>query len=105
LNPSGSLDGTLRFAIANKRLIQLRYSGKTRVVEPHDYGLQKGAARLLAFQRGRTDDLHGRRVSGWRLFDVAKIEECTTLEERFPGSRSALHEHHYVWDELYARVT
>ena len=104
LNRAGSLDDKLRCAIGNQLLIQLRYSAKTRVVEPHDFGVQKGTARLLAFQRGGTGDMHGRSVSGWRLFDVAKIEACVVLGETFAGSRGALHEHHYVWDQLYARV-
>lgn len=104
MNPAASLDEKLRFAIAHKRLIEVRYSGKARVAEPHDYGVQKGAAKLLAFQRDGSGDMHGRSVSGWRLFDVAKIEECVVLDRAFPGSRGALHEHHYVWDELYARV-
>jgi predicted DNA-binding transcriptional regulator YafY len=104
LNRGGTLDAKLRFAIGNRLLLQLRYSSKTRVVEPHDFGLQKGTARLLAFQRGGPGDMHGRSVSGWRLFDLAKIEACVVLEETFAGSRGALHERHYVWDQLYARV-
>jgi hypothetical protein len=44
----------LRFAIANKRLIQLAYQGSKRIVEPHDYGIKNGA--------------------GWRELDIAKID-------------------------------
>jgi hypothetical protein len=29
-------------AILNKRLIRFRYQDKERIVEPHDYGIQKG---------------------------------------------------------------
>jgi hypothetical protein len=101
---TASLDEKLRLAIAHRRLIELRYGGKTRVVEPHDYGVQKAAVRLLAFQRSEAGGARGRGIDGWRLFDVAKIEACVVLDRTFPGSRGALHAHHYAWDELYARV-
>jgi hypothetical protein len=91
LNRSGSLDDKLRFAIDNRRLIQLRYSAKLRIVERHDFGLQKQAARLLAFQRGG-GDRHGSSTSDWRISKVAKIEECVVLENTFAGSRGAMHD-------------
>lgn len=99
-----SLDEKLRFAIANKRLLQIRYGDATRVVEPHDYGVQKGTTRLLVYQQRRAGGTPGRSVSGWRLLDVAKIETCDVLTDPFRGSRGQAHEHHYEWDELYARV-
>jgi hypothetical protein len=103
VNRSGSLDEQLRFAIANRLLLQVRYDGRTRVVEPHDYGVQKGTTRLLAYQR-RGTDRPGRSVSGWRLFDASKLEAAVVLEEAFQGSRGPSHQHHYVWDLVYARV-
>ena len=42
-----SLDAQIRFAIEHTRLLHLAYLGKARVVEPHDYGVQKGQERLL----------------------------------------------------------
>jgi predicted DNA-binding transcriptional regulator YafY len=90
------IDQKLRSAIANKRLVQLRYEGARRVVEPHDYGVQKGTVRLLAFQL--------QTAPGWRLFDIAKIEELAVLDAVFKGSRGASHQTHHVWDVVYARV-
>jgi hypothetical protein len=104
VNHSGSVDEQLRFAIASKLLIQVSYSGSTRVVEPHDYGVQKGTRKLLAYQLRRTGGTQGKAVSGWRLLDVEKIEGCLVLEEAFRGSRGESHQHHYVWDLVYARV-
>ena len=100
---SGSVDGQLRSAIAGKRLVQLRYSGSVRVVEPHDYGVKNGAAMLLVYQQ-QTSDPAKKSATGWRLFDVAKIAECIVLETPFKGSRGASHQHHHSWDVLYARV-
>ena len=89
-------DDELRFAITNKRLVKLTYGGRARVVEPHDYGVQNGAVRLLAYQL--------QTAPGWRLFDVAKIEELAVLDAVFRGSRGAAHQNHHVWDVVYARV-
>jgi hypothetical protein len=94
-------DDELRFAIANKRLLKCTYDTRSRVAEPHDYGLLHGVAKLLAYQ------IRGGRppVPGWRLLEVSKIEELVVLEQTFRGSRGQAHQRHYPWDTLYARVT
>jgi predicted DNA-binding transcriptional regulator YafY len=98
-----TVDERLRFAITNKRLVKLSYNESLRVVEPHDYGVQKGAVRLLAYQQQSLGPKTSER--GWRLFDVAKIEELAVLDAVFKGSRGASHQTHHVWDVVYARVT
>jgi len=101
---SGGFDHQFRSAIRNKRLIQLRYHGRSRVAEPHDYGINKGTARLLVYQLRAPVDRPGRSVKGWRLLDVSQIEDCVVLDEAFPGSRGTSHHNHMEWDVLYARV-
>jgi predicted DNA-binding transcriptional regulator YafY len=91
-----TIDDQLRLAITKKRLVKLSYSGSVRVAEPHDYGVQKGNLRLLAYQL--------ETKPGWRLFDVDKITELAVLETAFKGSRGASHENHHTWDIVYARV-
>ena len=100
-----TLSARLRYAIANKHLIEVCYHGATRVAEPHDYGVHKGIERLLVFQL--RDSVHSNShhiATGWRLFDTSQIEECLVLERNFPGTRSHLHQSHLVWDLVYARV-
>ncbi|MCA1586308.1 MAG: hypothetical protein LC791_16555 [Acidobacteria bacterium] len=104
-NRSGSMDAQLRFAIANKRLIELGYHGTLRVAEPHDYGVQKGATRLLIYQLRSSGPTRRTSVSGWKLLSLSKIDGCTVLDETFLGSRGRSHQSHYVWDVVYARVT
>ena len=98
-----TVDEQLRSAIAGKRLIELRYSGSVRVVEPHDYGIKNGTAMLLAYQL-RTSAPPEKSSIGWRLFDVAKVAECVVLEKTFKGSRGVPDQQHHAWDILYARV-
>ena len=100
-----SLDAQLRFAIANRRLIEVRYHGAPRVAEPHDYGVQRGIERLLVYQLRGPVRPSGPRATGWRLLDTPKICACIVLEDTFSGSRGQSHRHHFAWDVLYARVT
>ena len=98
-----SVDAHIREAIGAKHLIQLRYKNQTRVVEPHDFGVQHGVQRLLVYQLNSTGGT-GSHTVGWRLFDVGKIESLAVLEAKFKGSRRAAHQDHHTWDVLYARV-
>ena len=99
-----SFDELLRFAIAHRRLVRLRYHGNVRVAEPHDYGVLKRIERLFVYQLSSVRRVPGQRVVGWRLLDVAKIEGCDVLDDHFQGSRRQSHRHHHVWDVVYARV-
>jgi hypothetical protein len=87
-------------AIQTKRLIRFTYKNKERIVEPHDYGIQKGVERLLAWQVGGESS---NRLPGWRWFDVADMQELLLLKRSFPGGREVPGKHHQ-WDEIFIRV-
>jgi predicted DNA-binding transcriptional regulator YafY len=91
-------------AIAGKRLVEFVYrAGRTRIVEPHDYGIQNSVERLLGFQisgESRSGAPHG-----WKLFDLDEIRRLRVLERRFAGTRADRAQHHRAWDRLFARVT
>lgn len=97
------MDERLRFAIANKHLIEVCYHGSVRIAEPHDYGVYKGIERLFIYQLRGSTPSHS--IAGWRLLDMSQIEECLVLEKRFHGSRGPAHRIHLVWDTVYARVS
>jgi hypothetical protein len=44
--PLDSLDARIRRAIAEKRLLEIRYTRAVRLAEPHDYGVIDGTERL-----------------------------------------------------------
>jgi hypothetical protein len=98
-----STGARIRFAIANRRLVEVRYGGTARAAEPHDYGIQNGRERLLVFQL-RGPARPGHTPIGWRLFDVSRIEALTVLEDSFQGSRGRSQGAHQEWDVIYARV-
>ena len=66
-------------AINEKRLIEFVYKdGRARVVEPHDYGVRGGVAKILAYQIGgasRSGTPHG-----WKWYDVDDMRQLTLLE-------------------------
>lgn len=101
--PLSSLDYRIRFAIAHRRLIEVSYQRFARLAEPDDYGRQGGVDRLLIYQR-RGPARPGHSSIGWRLFDVAKVESLTVLDEEFQGSRGTQQQSHHNWDVVYARV-
>jgi len=99
-----SIGALIRFAIANRRLVEVDYDGATRVAEPHDYGVQNGDERLLVFQLGGSART-GHSQTGWRLLELSKIEALAVLEDTFKGSGRQSHRDHYQWDVMHARVT
>lgn len=101
--PTAPLDERIRLAIAEKRLLEISYKKAVRLVEPHDYGVIDGTARLLVFQLRGPDS--GKGAVGWRLLDVVKIESCVVTDQTFAGSRGQSHQQHHRWETLYARVT
>ncbi len=97
-----SVDMRIRRAIAERRLLELRYKGAVRLAEPHDYGVIGGTERLLIFQLRGPDS--GKGSVGWRLLDVAKIESSVVTDATFAGSRGESHLQHYRWSTVFARV-
>jgi predicted DNA-binding transcriptional regulator YafY len=95
------LDRLLREAIQTKHLIRFRYKNQERIVEPHDYGIQNGIARLFCYQAGGQSSSP---LPGWRLVDVSEMQDCEMLEQRFAGNRETPSGKHRKWDEVFIRV-
>lgn len=94
------LDLLLYHAIEGKHLLRFRYKGKERIVEPHDYGIQKGIGRLLCWQvAGKSSS----PIPGWRLIDVADMQGYEMLDRKFSGGREVPGKHHR-WDKVFIRV-
>jgi hypothetical protein len=96
-----ALHALLYGAIQNKRLIRFRYQNKERIVEPHDYGIQKGIRRLLSWQVGGRSSGH---IPGWRWFDIGYMQDVEMLDKTFAGNREVSGTHHR-WDEIFIRVS
>ena len=99
--PDPDLDQLLRTAIAQTRLLRLRYRNKDRIVEPHDYGKHTGIIKLLTYQVGGSSSgpLPNRRWMETELISAAEL-----LDQTFPGGRPTASGKHHKWDELFLRV-
>ena len=89
-------DELIRAAIEQTRLLRLRYNGKDRIVEPHDYGVHNGVVKVLTWQ-----------ISGpanWRWFQVDQMSNVELLDQTFAGGRPAASGGHHKWDKLFLRV-
>jgi hypothetical protein len=95
------LDRLLRKTIARKRLLRFKYKDSVRIAEPHDYGIQNGIVRLLCWQVGGRS---GGRIPGWRLIDVADMQNCEMLDQLFDGNREVPSGRHHQWDKVFIRV-
>lgn len=89
-------------AIHEKRLLRFSYHGKPRIVEPQDYGIQKGIVNLFTYQI--SGESSSSRLPDWRKFAVQGMSNVELLDQNFPGSRSVPSQKHQEWDVLFARV-
>ena len=89
-------------AIHGRRLLRFNYHGKERIVEPQDYGIQKGIAYLFTFQTA--GESSSSRLPDWRKFAVLSMSNLELMHETFPGSRAVPSQKHQEWDVLFARV-
>jgi hypothetical protein len=88
-------------AIEEKRLIRLLYKDRLRIVEPHDYGVQNGTVKLLAYQVGGHSS---QPLPNWRWMEADLISDIHLLSETFPGGRPTPSGKHHQWDEVFIRV-
>lgn len=69
-------------AIAERQVLELRYSGYTRIVEPHAYGRDKSGDEVLRCFPTSGGSQSGERV-GWKLLKVAEAYAIHKLKETF----------------------
>jgi hypothetical protein len=98
---AAKVDDLLRTAITQKRLVELIYKEKTRILEPHDYGLHKGTVKLLGYQVGGSST---GPLPNWRWMEVNSISGIHLLDKTFPGGRKIPSGKHHGWDQLFLRV-
>ena len=96
-----TVDGLLRAAIEQKRLVQFVYGGKPRILEPHDYGVHKGSVKLLGYQVGGSSS---GPLPNWRWMEVKLISDIHLLDRTFPGGRPSPSGKHHHWDRLLLTV-
>lgn len=73
-------------AITNKQLIDLHYSGYSRTVEPHAYGVDKnGVEKLRCYQVAGGSASHD--PVNWKILTVDEMFSVHTTGRGFAGAR------------------
>jgi hypothetical protein len=85
----------------NKRTIRLIYHHKSRILEPHDYGILNGSVQLLGYQIAGSSS---RPLPNWLLMKAHEITDLELLDQTFPGGRPTASGKHRKWDKLFIRV-
>jgi hypothetical protein len=88
-------------AIEQRRMMQLVYHGRERIIEPHDHGILNGSVQLLAWQVSGSSS---RPLPNWLLMKVDEMAYLTTLPNTFAGGRPTASGEHVKWDKLFIRV-
>ncbi len=99
--PEPSINLLLWNAIEQRRLIRLLYKNRERIVEPHDYGIHNGLAKLLGYQVAGSSS---HNLPNWRWMEEELISEIELLNRTFPGRRPTPSDKHYKWEKLFIRV-
>ena len=89
----------IEVAIEDRHLLQFRYAGFVRVVEPHAFGVSnRGRYTLRAYQvEGGSDS---GQTQGWKLFHVADMESIVVTPRRFDSPRTDYRRD----DRVFARI-
>lgn len=89
-------------AIENQNIIEFYYEDELRVVEPHCYGITTaGNAGLRAFQ---VDGYSSSGKMGWKMYDLGKADDITTLDDTFSSARSGYKRGDRGMDKIYAEL-
>ena len=84
----------LREAIRDRRVVEFRYHGEHRVVEPYRLGVGAGRLRLVGWQSRK----------GWRSFHVAEMEELELAERSFSEPREGYSRGDPAMDRILAEI-
>ncbi|MBV9763537.1 MAG: hypothetical protein JOZ48_01730 [Acidobacteriaceae bacterium] len=99
--PEPNINPLLWKAIAETRLIRLFYQNRERILEPHDYGIHKGVAKLLGYQIAGSSR---HKIPDWRWMEENLISDIQLLDRTFPGGRPTPTGKHHKWDKLFIRA-
>ncbi len=90
-------------AVHTKRVIQLRYRGSDRIVEPHAYGLDRaGKALLLCYQEDDTDQRGA--AGGWLRIRLGEVLKASETPQNFCAPRSGYIRNDPSFQVIFAQV-
>lgn len=97
-----TMNPTITQAITEMRVLELRYHGYSRIVEPHAYGRDKDGDEILRCYQTSGGSESGESV-GWKLLKVREVFSLHLAEETFvarPEYRRSDKAMTYVFSQL-----
>lgn len=73
-------------AIRKQIVLELRYSGYSRIVEPHAYGRDKSGDEILRCYQTSGGSNSGEKV-GWKLLKVREVFSLNLLNQKFEARK------------------
>ena len=73
---------TITQAIKKQKILELRYHGYARIVEPHAYGRDKGGDEILRCYQTSGGSESGER-EGWKLLKVQEVISLNLINDEF----------------------
>lgn len=96
-------NAVLAEAIAKQLLVELRYSGWSRTIEPHAYGVDaKGDEKLRCWQVSGGSD--SGEAAGWKLLNVSDIRSTTMSAVAFRSARPRYKRDDPAMRHIYAQL-
>lgn len=90
-------------AIAEKYLVQFKYDGRLRIVEPFACGLSSANNHVLrGFQIRGTDKT---KPLCWRLYELAEISQLNITKHNFKGNRKEYNPYDAAMTEIFCRIS
>ncbi|WP_186119563.1 hypothetical protein [Burkholderia gladioli] len=90
-------------AITHKRVLELRYDGYYRVVEPHAYGVSDEGHFLLRCYQTAGGSQSGNTV-GWKLLRADEIGSLHESGALFRGARPGYKRNDLAMQRIYAQL-
>jgi hypothetical protein len=89
-------------AVAGKFLVQFKYDGRSRIVEPFCCGLSTAGNYVLrGFQIRGSDKT---KPLCWRLYELAEMSQLSVTSHNFKGKREDYNPHDPLITEIFCRI-
>jgi hypothetical protein len=92
----------LCLAIAGKQLVQFKYDGRTRIVEPFCCGISSAENYVLrGFQIRGTDKT---KPLCWRLYELSAMSQLSVTKHGFKGKRDDYNGEDSAMTKIFCRI-
>lgn len=89
-------------AITGKLLVQFKYDGRSRIVEPFCCGITTAGTYVLrGFQIRGSDKT---KPLCWRLYELAEISQMSVTQHGFKGIREDYNSEDSAMTEIFCRI-